>query len=121
MADQSIDDGRLRFAKDFVYHWALAKYRNYLHDYEGALPMYDKVIEMNPDIPTVWRSRAFCLGRLGYQEQVMTYINARMQDVPQDYLDRALADCGLRDVTSSILFLHAAAKRRIDTNRLKGG
>lgn len=110
LADQSIKDGRLRFESAFVYHWALAKYRDYLQDYEGALRMYDKVIEMNPDIPTVWRSRAFCLGRLGYQEEVMTYINAHMRDVPEDYLDRALAYCGLKDVTNSILCLQTAAK-----------
>lgn len=104
-----INEGKMLFDNSFAYHWAIAKSKEYHGDYQEAILEYDRVLRLNPGIPSVENARTYCLGRLGHHQEVLAYIDAHQDRIPEHYIARAVAYSGLKDAEASLSFLKAAA------------
>jgi TolB-like protein/AraC-like DNA-binding protein/tetratricopeptide (TPR) repeat protein len=109
MSERAIREGKELFDDSFIYHWAVAKYKEYHHDYQGALLEYGSVLQLNPQIPAVENGKIFCQGRLGHESVVRDFISNLTENTAEQHIARAIAFAGLNDVTNSLSCLLAAA------------
>ncbi|WP_235296320.1 hypothetical protein [Portibacter marinus] len=95
LAKTVLDKGRVLFDDFFSYHWVWGYYYLMLEDFDSAQAHYEKADLLNPDLHSVKRSLIYCKGKLGYTEEVESFILTQQGNTEEDFLGLANANAGL--------------------------
>jgi len=104
-ARKVLDKAKAVQSNSFLYYWAEALYFERSSNLDQAIAMYEKALEINPNVKSLQKAKYYLKGQLGKVDEVQEFLKTLEEDNITDPIVLSVVYSGIGDKESSLKYL----------------